>query len=153
VSRGALLPMVEHLLWTSRNYGAANHVPYGGIPGGYGVLFEDASRGELLLRAVFTFFIALPALLPPVALVWFLPKYRRSEPALLLLVCAAGLLVSCLPRWDLDHLEYVEPVFLALAGAWLVSAIPQRAQNLLGVIFASVAAIFLFTAVSGRLQS
>src|SRR5206468_9540188 len=99
VSRGALLPMVEHLLWTSRNYGAANHVPYGGIPGGYGVLFEDASRGELLLRAVFTFFIALPALLPPVALVWFLPKYRRSEPALLLLVCAAGLLVSCLPRW------------------------------------------------------
>jgi hypothetical protein len=149
----ALLPMIEALLWTSRNYSGANQFPYGGIPGGYRAVFADASGLELPVRALVAVFIALPALLPPLALGWLLPKFRRRPPAVLLLACAAGLLISCLPRWDLDHLEYVEPIFLVLAGAWIAEITPPRVLSGAGVVFTCIAALFLFTAVSNHGQT
>jgi len=147
----ALLPMIDHLLWTSRNYAGANRFAYGGIPGGYGALFKDAAGAEYLIRGAVVFFVALPALLPPIALVWLLPKHR-SRLTILLVVCAAALLVSCLPRWDLDHLEYVEPLFLILAGAWLAQALPPRPLAAAAVMFTGTAAVFLFVAIAGVLQ-
>ena len=145
----ALLPMVEHLLWTSRNYSEANRFAYGGIPGGYGTLFKDAAGAEYIPRAIVVFFVALPALLPPLALVWLAPKHR-SRLMILLVVCAGALLVSCLPRWDLDHLEYVEPLFLILAGTLLTRILPPRASAIAAVPFAAAAGLFVVVAAAGQ---
>jgi hypothetical protein len=147
---GSLWPMAEHLLWTSRNYSGANEVGYGSIPGGYGALFREVSGGEWAIRSLAVFFVALPALLPVVALGWFTRPRRELVAMLPLLMCAAALLLSCLPRWDLDHLEYVEPLFYVLAGAWLARVLPSRVLGAAGVLFTMVSATFLWTTVAAR---
>jgi hypothetical protein len=150
LSEGSLQPMVKHLLWTSRNYSGANEVGYGSIPGGYGVLFKEVSGGEWAVRLLVVFFVALPALLPLISLGWFTRPRRELVTVLPLLLCAAALLLSCLPRWDLDHLEYVEPLFYALAGAWIARTWPPRALAAAGVVFAMASATFLWTTVAAR---
>ena len=56
----ALVPMVEHILWSGRNYGSANHMIYGSRFGGYAALFLDAGAWEKIGRA-----FTVPALTLP----------------------------------------------------------------------------------------
>ena len=67
---GGILPAFVHQLqWLSRNYSAVNVMPYGAIIGGYRALFQNAGLWELPVRFCVVLCLALPALLPVVALV------------------------------------------------------------------------------------
>lgn len=112
-AQGALLPLIQQMLWTGSNYSRANRMPYGSRFGGYGQLFAGSEGGELVVRALIVFGLTLPAILPPVvAIVAWL---RRREAANLIVVIGAfALLASAYPRFDVPHLTYAAPLFYAL---------------------------------------
>jgi hypothetical protein len=138
--QGALLPMLQQMFWTGSNYGRANWVPYGGGLGGYLDLFKDIQGVELLARGLIVFGIALPAILPPLALllVWITRTWG--------IVClgALALLATAYPRFDLPHLTYVAPLFFALVAISVASVTSSKIKmpvflvaSLLLTLFAS----------------
>jgi hypothetical protein len=151
VRQQALIPMIEHLLWTSSNYVQANRVPYGSMTGGYSLLLWDATGLDWLARVVILFFHSLPPLLPLVALGWLFRLRRETRPISLLLVCGAALVLSAYPRWEIEHLLFIAPLFYVLAGCWLADALPQRVLPAVGILFTLAAFTFMLAAVTGRL--
>jgi len=139
---GSLGAFFEQLLWLRRNYAAVNIMPYGSIIGGYGRIFADIPSATLPLTALFVFFIALPAILPPLAPILWAIEYRRrkldreqvSLIALLLAVMAA-LVITAFPRADIMHLALVAALPAALCGAALSRLLPARAAGLTSVVF------------------
>ncbi len=120
-TQGALGPMMHQLFWNRSNYSAANHMAYGAVFGGYAQLFAGSGAFELIPRAFIVIGLALPAILPALALALFWPE--RSNPFFrLLLLGALALVVSTYPRMDLAHLSFVAPLFYALvailAASW-----------------------------------
>ncbi|MGH9661046.1 MAG: ArnT family glycosyltransferase, partial [Bryobacteraceae bacterium] len=69
---------VDQMFWLSKNYATANRMSYGSVIGGYPALFEDASGGELAVRAGVVACVALPAILPILSLGW-LRLWRRLD--------------------------------------------------------------------------
>ncbi|HTW64605.1 MAG TPA: hypothetical protein VME17_08315 [Bryobacteraceae bacterium] len=151
---GTLLALLHQLLWLSHNYAAVNVMPYGSIIGGYAALFQGANIGELPVRCLVVLCVALPAVLPAVAvaggaLLW---RRQREGQILYLLLCVIALVASTYPRSDVAHLAYVAALSYAVTGilahrllasrprAWLTVAIglwaalfalqPQLARNL-----------------------
>ena len=101
-----LAPLAQQIFWLSRNYAANNAMPYGAIIGGYGALFEGAGALELLVRSGVVFCVALPAILPVVALVaggifWAQRKSDSVQPLRsvipYLLLCVVALAASHVP--------------------------------------------------------
>lgn len=120
VWRGALIPMLQHLLWSGANYAGANRAAYGSIVGGWGAIFSDASGGELVVRAIFTgYCLMLPAILPVVVLVASLLRGWRNREEWMLAVCAGVMLVSSYPRPNITNLRYLCPLFVVLSGVLL----------------------------------
>jgi hypothetical protein len=118
--QGGLLPMFRDLLWNASHYGSANHVPYGFFFGGLAGLLKGAHGVEWAPRIVFAAAFLLPAWLPPLALVLWLPRLRKSRPPESLLFACGVAAVACnYPRWDLMHLLYIVPVFLVLTAVRL----------------------------------
>jgi hypothetical protein len=112
----ALLPMLRSLYWTGTHYSGANRIAYGAVFGGTAGLLGGAHGGQLPVRILLLMPFLLPALLPPLAVLAWLPVLRtprRTEAYLLF--CGLALALSAYPRWDLLHLLYISPLFLALA--------------------------------------
>jgi 4-amino-4-deoxy-L-arabinose transferase-like glycosyltransferase len=140
---GMLSALLRQLVWLSRNYSAVNVMHYGAIIGGYGALFQGASVWELPVQFCAVFCLALPAVLPIVAIVGGL---RRVSPYLLLSVVA--LVASTYPRSDVAHLAYISALPYAVVGIFIYRWVPVRPRAWL-VIFAGVwAAVF---ALQGQL--
>src|SRR5262249_30898497 len=130
------------------------------VIGGYGNLLAGSSgRFETMLRLVLIVCYALPAILPPLAiLLWggalwrsTLPKPDRARAALLVLSTGA-MILTALPRPDVMHLGFVAALPFALTGAGLARIFPLRvtiplafASMFLGIVFAAN----LFTGWSG----
>jgi hypothetical protein len=148
---GTLAAFLGQLAWLSRNYSTVNVMPYGSIIGGYRALLEGAGIGELPVRCCLIFFIALPAVLPVVALaggaaLWWL---RRDATLPYLLLCVIALVASTHPRSDIAHLAYIAALSYAVAGILAYRVLGPR-QRVCLVAFVGVwAAVFLW---QGQLQ-
>jgi len=125
--QGILVPFVEQMLWLRSNYSGVNVMPYGSIIGGYGRLFAGISWAELIPRVSIVAVIALPAILPVIALLgwavaWTTGRARALSDQdrliiLCLLACIAGLVASTYPRADVMHLAFVAPLSYAVVSA------------------------------------
>jgi Dolichyl-phosphate-mannose-protein mannosyltransferase len=144
---GILPALLQQLVWLARNYSSVNVMHYGAIIGGYGALFEGASAWELPVRFCVVFCLALPAVLPIVAIAG---GWRRVSPYLLLSIVA--LVASTYPRSDIAHLAYISALPYAVAGIFIYWCVPARPRAWL-VIFVGVwAAVFALQAqLPGRL--
>jgi hypothetical protein len=153
ICQGALLPMVQHLLWSARNYRSANAVPYG---------YLSADVTQLLAggrAAVRTAEAMLPALLPPLAYAgWLLPLWRRKKEVAkvrtivsLLILTSAAMLIACYPRFGGHLLLFVTPLFWVLAAAALFLAIPAAWRTASSIAVLIVAAALWIVAAPPRL--
>ncbi len=148
-AQGALVPLIRQMLWLKQNY-LVNAMPYGSIIGGYGALFSGLSGTmELVIRVVLVTCVALPAILPMVALLgwgwmfWRNKVLQEQRSAAGLLLPAAGALILALsPRADVGHLAFVAALPYVLAGAALSTCIPVRARVPLGMCAAVLAGVF-----------
>src|ERR1700685_3564937 len=143
-SGGTLLAFLQQLQWLSRNYSSVNVMPYGSIIGGYGTLFQGAGAGELLVRFWVVFCLALPAILPVVALaggavVWF---WRRKAILPYLLLCMVALVVSTYPRSDVAHLAYVAALPYGVTGILIYRCLPGPTRAWLTISVALWAGVF-----------
>lgn len=145
---GGILPaFLEQLQWLSRNYSSVNVMHYGAIIGGYGALFAGAEAWELPVRFCVVFCIALPAILPIVAL---LGGWRRVNIYLLLSIIA--LVASTYPRSDVAHLAYISALPYAVAGILVYRSVPARPRAWIATFIGVWAAVFaLQTQLPGRL--
>ncbi len=142
---GTFQAFLAQLGWLSRNYAAVNVMPYGSIIGGWSALFQGAVVGELPVRSGIVICLALPAILPIVALaggalLWF---RRRESMLLYLLLCVAALAASTHPRSDVAHLAYVAALPYAVAGIVMYRLLPARPRVWLTLAMAVFASAFL----------
>jgi 4-amino-4-deoxy-L-arabinose transferase-like glycosyltransferase len=147
---GTLWAFLQQLGWLSRNYGAVNGMSYGSIIGGWSALFQGAGIWELPVRFGIVFCLALPAVLPIVALVFWLRG--RDATLLYLLLCVIALVASTYPRSDVAHLAYVAALPYALASILIYRSMPSRPRAWLTISMGAWAAIFAMQAqLPGRL--
>ncbi|HEX3743449.1 MAG TPA: hypothetical protein VHW09_05955 [Bryobacteraceae bacterium] len=113
----ALLPMVQSLRWTAANYTAPNLLPYGNVWAGAPV--EIAGWQYVAATAI----LAVPAILPPVAIagwLWFRSASKKSQesPEILPMVgAAAAMTLAAWPRWG------AETLFHTMAFSWFLCAL------------------------------
>jgi hypothetical protein len=130
----ALIPMMEHFLWTGANYSASNHVPYGWAGTGYLEIGSGLGIVGWILYSALLVVVATPAVLPLVTLAaWasYLALRRGEEHGKttgFLILCSIALLLSTYPRWDIGHLLYTAPIFYVLAAALLHRTLPTKAR-------------------------
>lgn len=148
---GIFPAFLGQLQWLSRNYSASNVMHYGAIIGGYRALFAGASVWELPIRFCVVLCLALPALLPVVALVGSAALWRRErgEHFLYAALCVAALVISTHPRSDVAHLAYIAALPYALAGIVLYWFVPARPRAWIVVFFGVWAAVFARQALAG----
>jgi len=148
-AQGSLVPLIHQILWLKQNY-LVNAMPYGAIIGGYRALFEGLSGNlELAIRVLLVGCVALPAILPPLALLgWGLMFWRKEVPAerssiaVLLLAAAGALILALSPRADVMHLAFVAALPYVLAGAALSKLIPVRVRGPLALSAVLMATVF-----------
>jgi 4-amino-4-deoxy-L-arabinose transferase-like glycosyltransferase len=151
---GILPALLQQLAWLSRNYSSVNVMHYGAIIGGYRTLFEGAGVWELPFRFCVVFCLALPAVLPVVALAggamfWTQRRFlgaplRTVIPYLLL--CVVALVASTYPRSDVAHLAYVAALPYTVAAILVYRLLMPRARAWLTISIAVWAALFAWQA-------
>ncbi len=145
---GMLPAFLQQLSWLSHNYSSVNVMPYGAIIGGYRALFQGAGPWELPVRLCVVFCLALPAVLPVVAVAggavdWF----RNREPIILyLLLSVSALVASTYPRSDIAHLAYVAALPYAVTGILIYRLLPTRPRAWLTSSIAVWAVVFALQA-------
>lgn len=118
--QGALGAMFQSMSWNSTHYSLTNRVVYGSMFDNPVKVLDTAHGAQLVTAALLLFATLLPAMLPPLVTLAWLPALRHPRrPECFLLLCGAALVGSSLPRWDLMHLLFVAPVFVVLAAVWL----------------------------------
>ncbi len=148
-SQHALRPMIDHMLWSSRNYGAVNHMYYGSRVGGYAWLFQHASGTELFTVVLLVLTLSLPAFLPPLGLACFWPD-RGDRQFRLLAAGGFAFVASTYPRMDVPHLVYAVPVFYVLLARGASRLKMQGFAKWGAVAISILAAIFLYYGISLR---
>ena len=155
--QGGLVPLIQQMLWLRQNY-LVNAMPYGAIIGGYRALFDGLNGGmELVVRSLLVAGVALPAVLPPLALLgWGLMFWRKTVPvehraAVALLLGAGGALILALsPRPDVMHLAFVAALPYVLAGAAWSKLIPVRVRAPLALFSLLMAGTFAWNSFNTR---
>ncbi len=149
-SSGSLAPFVNQVFWLQQNYSALNFMPYGAIIGGYRALFDGASGVEVAMRGVLVACVALPAIMPVLALALSSIALRKAEDQaslLLLMAVVVALAASTYPRSDVEHLAFVAAVPYALAAIACARVVPARVAAISGtaaIVFACVFASNFF---------
>jgi hypothetical protein len=150
IVQGGLIPMVQQILWLRKNY-MVNAMPYGSIIGGYGALFEGSSDSfEFAIRVLLVSCVALPAILPPVALLswgWLLARRKISDAgqrsiAILMLAAGLALILALSPRPDVMHLAFVVAIPYILAAAAFSKLIPNAIRVPVGLFAGLMAIVF-----------
>jgi hypothetical protein len=149
---GLWMPFLAQMAWLRQNYSTVNAMPYGSLIGGYGRALAGASALGLAIRVPLLFCLALPAVLPIVALAgWLLVLMRcpreRAWAAVsaipYLLGCTAVYTATTYPRADVMHLAFVAALPYVLAGLLIGRYLPQRAGAGLLLFFSVMAGMFL----------
>jgi 4-amino-4-deoxy-L-arabinose transferase-like glycosyltransferase len=143
---GSFSAFLGQLQWLSRNYSASNVMHYGSIIGGWSALLEGASDWELPIRVCVVLCMALPAVLPVIAVVGGVALWRREF--FYLALCVVALVVSTHPRSDVAHLEYVAALPYGLAGIAVYRFVPARPRAWIAVFFGVWAAVFASQAMA-----
>lgn len=148
---GTLVPMIQSLLWTTSQYSGPNRFPYGGIIGGYGNLFADASGLDFLVRGYFVFFFVLPAVVPIAAALALLaarPLWNRGM--IFLLASGVAAVLGSAPRMDVAHLTYSAPLCYVVAGCALAALLPVRGRGILAGVLSFGACVMAWMALVQR---
>jgi hypothetical protein len=156
LATGSLGAFFGQMAWLRQNYSGVNVLPYGSIIGGYRALLEDTHGGlDIAVRCVLIACMALPAILPPVAillggLVWRQGKAGEQRDVLtLLLPAAAALAITAFPRADVMHLAFIAALPYALLGMALARLVPARPAAWLAMGSLILAAMFASNYVRG----
>jgi 4-amino-4-deoxy-L-arabinose transferase-like glycosyltransferase len=119
--QGALVPMLDKLVWVSRQYSQANRVPFGYYP----FAFRATREAVGAINRVHAFLgdarFVIPVVLIPVALILGaleIARRRWNGPRSLLVWLALGTLLTTWPRWDVVHLAGVMPPFYVILAIW-----------------------------------
>lgn len=157
VLTGSLGAFFVQMAWLRRNYSGVNVLPYGSIIGGYHALLEG-SHGipETMVRLVLIACVALPAILPPAAILLGGLTLRRGEQRdvrTLLLLAVGALVITAFPRADVMHLAFIAALPYALAGGALANLLPARAASWLALGWMVLAAIFASNYIRGWRES
>lgn len=157
MSTGSLEAFFAQMVWLRQNYSGVNVLPYGSIIGGYRALLEG-SRGvpETIVRLILIACVALPAILPPLAILLgglVLWKGEQREILALLLPAMAALAITAFPRADVMHLAFIAALPYALVGAALASLLPARAASWLSICSILLAAVFASNDIRGWRES
>jgi 4-amino-4-deoxy-L-arabinose transferase-like glycosyltransferase len=160
MSTGSLGAFFAQMAWLRQNYSGVNVLPYGSIIGGYRALLEGShGTGETIVRLILMACVALPAILPPAAILlggivlW--RRLRREESRdhrdvlLLLLPAVAALAITAFPRADVMHLAFIAALPYVLVAAALASLLPARAASWLSIVSILLATIFASNCVRG----
>jgi len=135
IHQEALLPLLRAMVWNSARYALANRISYGAMfesPGGLLAVGNGAQRAVTALFLLATF---LPAILPPLAALAWLPSLRNPRsPEILLLLSGVAFIGSTYPRWDLLHLLYGFPVFAILVAIWVERHVRRAAAVALAAV-------------------
>lgn len=153
---GGIFPaFIRQLQWLSQNYSAVNVMHYGSIIGGYRVLFTGASVWELPVRLSVVLCLALPAILPILAIGAGFALWRRGRtaPLLYLALCIAALVISTHPRSDVAHLAYIAALPYALAGIAVYRLVSPRPRAWIAVFFGIWAIVFARQELDNRARS
>jgi 4-amino-4-deoxy-L-arabinose transferase-like glycosyltransferase len=150
-SEGIFQPLIRQLEWLSRNYSAVNVMPYGAIIGGYEALFDGARLWELPVRICVVFCVALPALLPVVAISGGIVLWRRdyrdeASSIAYLLLCTVALAASTYPRADVTHLAYVAALSYAIVAILVYRYLRARMRAYLTIAAALWSLLFALQA-------
>jgi 4-amino-4-deoxy-L-arabinose transferase-like glycosyltransferase len=160
MSTGSLGAFFAQMAWLRQNYSGVNVLPYGSIIGGYRGLLEG-SHGipETMVRLVLIACVALPAILPPLAILlggvvlWKGKSSEQRAVLTLLLPAVAALAITAFPRADVMHLAFVAALPYAVVGAALASLLPARAASWLSIVSILLAAIFASNYLRGWRES
>jgi 4-amino-4-deoxy-L-arabinose transferase-like glycosyltransferase len=160
VSTGSLRAFFAQMAWLRQNYAGVNVLQYGSIIGGYRSLFEGAhGMLETTIRLILIGCVALPAILPPLAiLLGVLAVWRRKMDAqrdvlVLLLMATVGLTVTAFPRADVMHLAFIAALPYVLVGCALANLLPGRAASWLSIVSILLATVFASNYLRGWQQS
>jgi 4-amino-4-deoxy-L-arabinose transferase-like glycosyltransferase len=145
---GILPAFLQQLHWLSRNYSSVNVMHYGAIIGGYRGLFEGAGAWDLPVRFGVVFCLALPAVLPVVALAGGAAQWVRSRESVILylLLSIIALVASTYPRSDVAHLAYVAALPYAVTGILMYRFLPARPRAWLAISITVWASVFVLQA-------
>ena len=159
LSTGSLGAFFGQMAWLRQNYSGVNVLPYGSIIGGYRALLEGTHGGlETALRLILIACVALPAILPPIAillggLALWQEKSREREQnrdaMALLLPAAACLAMTAFPRADVMHLAFIAALPYALVGIALARLLPPRTASWLAMGWIVLAAMFASNYIRG----
>jgi len=145
-----------NIVWPSRNYSAANSVPYAlGLFDQYWkhwivakIGFEWTVGMASILIAPFLFIALLPALLPVLAVRY---RWKEATPdAVLYLLCGIALWLSELHRKDIYHLVFGSPLLVVLCVHLMAESRRKAADfalQILSIVAFSLATFNLFQVV------
>jgi 4-amino-4-deoxy-L-arabinose transferase-like glycosyltransferase len=157
---GSLGAFLAQMAWLRQNYSGVNVMPYGSIIGGYRALFEGSNGSlETTLRLVLIACVALPAILPPLAILlgglalWRGQLGNQREVLFLLLPAVAALALTAFPRADMMHLAFIAALPYVLVGCALASLLPARPASWLALGSIVLAAAFASNYVRGWRES
>jgi 4-amino-4-deoxy-L-arabinose transferase-like glycosyltransferase len=137
-ANGALMPMIDSMLWVTTRYSKANVVPYGFNSGGPGPHWDDVTLSLytriMLLIGLMRYYIA-PVGVPVLLVTYGFLAWRKkldTQRQLLVLV-AAAIFSTTYPRWDLNQMLFTMAPFVVLM-ALLAFRLPLLAQPPLAVV-------------------
>jgi 4-amino-4-deoxy-L-arabinose transferase-like glycosyltransferase len=133
-ANGTLFPFLHQMIWLQRNYAEVNIMPYGSMIGGYGAALGAATGADRVIRSLAVFCLALPAVLPVLALaawsLWMLLRraerpWAANNAIPYLLACIVMYIASTYPRSDVAHLAFVAALPAALMAVWMARYAPR----------------------------
>ena len=156
---GSLQAFAQQMIWLQKNYSSVNVMAYGSVIGGYGRLFEGVAGPEAALRALLLTLMALPAILPPLAVILWFSLFRKASLGTtvisgevwrmvsLLVPATVALVATAFPRADLMHLSFVVALPYALVFAGCAHLLSVRAGAILSFTMIPFAALFSLNGV------
>jgi 4-amino-4-deoxy-L-arabinose transferase-like glycosyltransferase len=163
--QGTLGAFIDQLRWLQKNYSSVNVMPYGSVIGGWKRLLtsapgESSGPAEIILRGIFILCLALPAILPPLAVgSWGWAMWRKKIAAqhfdslLLLILAMVALIAAAFPRMDIMHLGLVAALPYVLAAAGLATILTLRPGAILAFSVLPLAVLFSLNSLLGWFQS
>ncbi len=124
-AHGALLPMIVNLGWAGSRYRTANSVPYGYYPFAFNSLKGPTSWLIAIQPLVSVVLIPLTLALGA----WEVYRRRWGAAEALLLLLAFGMFLTSWPRWDVNLLLGVIPLYLVLFSTWALQHLNDRQQS------------------------
>ncbi len=125
VAHHALLPMLDKLIWASRQYEVANRVPFGYYPYGFQTVRQAVGAFGKTLGWIKDVRMMIPVVLVPLGIALGFIQMVRGRwkgPAALLVWLALGMLLTTWPRWDVNLLIGVTPPCYVILLIWCEEA-------------------------------